>query len=281
MTAMLSRAFAFRGSLQLRASRDDAGRTVLTHRHASGGFHLSKPYWDGRALLVQWINPTAGIFAGDRLESEVIVEPGAVLLLTTPSATRIHTRPQAHLPPGVQVQRFQVMQNAVLEVQPELLIPQKHSAFVQKTQIDLEPEASLFFAELIAPGRVAHGESLTFDSLDLRLVLKIAGQRVVQERLLAGAEDGFWKLRNGTGKGFFTGAFFIRLPGHTKELIQELRSLVTSTLDVSAAATLLNEGLILIRAVSETALALKLLSQQFRILLSRRDDRMGRNARKL
>jgi len=281
MTQMVSRAFAVRGSLQLRAARDAAGRTVLIHRHASGGFHLSKPYWDGRALLVQWINPTAGIFSGDHLESEVIVEPGAALLLTTPSATRIHTRPRPGQPPGVQVQRFYVMQDAVLEVQPELLIPQRHSAFVQKTVIELEAGASLYFAELLAPGRVAHGESLCFDSLDLRVVVKMEGRRVVQERLLAGGETAFWKLQDARGQANFTATFYLRLPGREKELLQNVRQLVQETNAVTAGATLLNEGLVLIRATAPAALELRELNHALRRRVNALDERLGRSARKL
>ena len=52
--------------------------------------HLSKSYWDGEILLVNVINQTAGIFGGDRIMTHVIVQPGARVLLSSPSAARFH-----------------------------------------------------------------------------------------------------------------------------------------------------------------------------------------------
>lgn len=281
MTQMLGRAFAVRGSLQLRAAQDAAGRTMLTHRHASGGFHLSKPYWDGTSLLVQWINPTAGIFAGDHLESEVVVERGASLLLTTPSATRIHTRSRTALPPGFQRQHFRVEAGACLEVQPELLIPQRQSAFVQKTVIELADGASLYFAELLAPGRVAHGESLCFDSLDLRVVIKAEGRPVVQERLRVDTEDTMWKLRDAAGQAQFTATLYLRLPGLDKQLLQQVRQVIAETHQVTAGATLVSEGLVLVRAIAPAALELRELNHALRRVVNAHNFRLGRSARKL
>lgn len=281
MTQMLGRAFAVRGSLQLRAALDAAGRTVLTHRHASGGFHLSKPYWDGTSLLVQWINPTAGVFAGDHLESEVCVERSASLLLTTPSATRIHTRPLSALPPGYQQQHFRVEDEACLEVQPELLIPQERSAFLQKTVIELEAGASLYFAELLAPGRVAHGESLSFDSLDLRVVLKMEGRCVLQERLMVGTDHTRWKLQNAAGRALFVATFYVRLPGKERDLLEQVREVMAVTNGVTAAATLVNEGLIMVRAFAPAGLALRKFNHALRRRVNALDKRLGRSARKL
>ncbi len=281
MTQMLGRAFAVRGSLQLRAALDAAERTVLTHRHASGGFHLSKPYWDGTSLLVQWINPTAGIFSGDHLESEITVERGAALLLTTPSATRIHTRPLPAMPPGFQRQHFRVEAGAFLEVQPELLIPQKRSAFVQKTLIELEAGASLYFAELLAPGRVAHGESLCFDSLELRVVLKIEGRCVLQERLLVEADHTLWKLQNAAGLALFVATLYLRLPGKEGELLRQVRHVIAESSEVTAAATMVNEGLMMVRAFAPAAMALREFNHALRRRVNALDERLGRSARKL
>ena len=56
----------FHGHLSLLAAVRNHGRTVLARQSFRAPFHLSKPYWDAdsRALLVQVVNPTAGILAG-------------------------------------------------------------------------------------------------------------------------------------------------------------------------------------------------------------------------
>ena len=79
-------------------------------------FHLSKPYWDGRALLVQVVNSTAGILSGDRLATEVVVGEGASLIVTAPSASRIFTMNEGA---AQATQRFTVERCGWLEVAPE------------------------------------------------------------------------------------------------------------------------------------------------------------------
>ena len=81
----------FHGHLFLRAEARADGRTAIGGQAFRAPFHVSKPYWDEdtRMLLVQVVNPTAGILSGDRLESAVEVAAGAAVLLTTPSASRV------------------------------------------------------------------------------------------------------------------------------------------------------------------------------------------------
>src|SRR5438105_15757029 len=93
-TARLDRTYRmsrFSGHLRLRAAARADGRTVLAAQSFRAPYHLSKPYWDAdaRTLLVQVVNPTAGILEGDFLESDIAVEKGAALLATTPSASRV------------------------------------------------------------------------------------------------------------------------------------------------------------------------------------------------
>src|SRR5690349_22775191 len=81
----------FSGHLRLQAAARADGRTTLAGQSFRAPYHLSKPYWDADAgtLLVQVVNPTAGILEGDSLASDISVEPGAALLVTTPSASRL------------------------------------------------------------------------------------------------------------------------------------------------------------------------------------------------
>lgn len=91
------------GHLDLHAWLDaaDAGRTVLARQSFRAPFHLGKPYRDEctGVLMVQVVNPTAGILSGDELRSTITVGEGAALLVTTPSATRIFTMPEGRPPP--------------------------------------------------------------------------------------------------------------------------------------------------------------------------------------
>lgn len=176
------------GHLSLRAALRDHGRTVLAAQSFRAPYHISKPYWDhdARALLVQVVNPTAGILAGDRLESEIVVDTGAALLVTTPSASRLF-----QMRGGVAEcrQHFVVSAGAWLEVRPEPLVPHRGSSFLQATTIDVEPGGALFFLDQLMPGRIGHDEMWEWQRLRLALAVRYGGELVLRERLdQSGAE---------------------------------------------------------------------------------------------
>lgn len=171
----------FSGHLSLRAAIRTGGRTVLAGQSFRAPYHISKPYWDAeaRTLLVQVVNPTAGILSGDRLESAVAVEKGAALLVTTPSASRIFKMKEGKAECR---QHFTVATGGWLEVMPEPLVPHRGCSYRQVTHIDLEPGGGLFFADLLLPGRVAHGEAWEWKELCLEIDVRLGGELILRER---------------------------------------------------------------------------------------------------
>lgn len=170
----------FHGQLSLRAAARD-GRSVLAAQAFRAPFHVSKSYWDEttRTLLVQVVNPTAGILAGDRLESDIAVEPGAALLVTTPSASRIF---QMCGGAADCRQHFTVAAGGWLEVLPEPLVPHRGCRYRQRTQIEVAKGGAVFFADLLLPGRVAHDEAWVWDELCLEVEVRSAGTLILRER---------------------------------------------------------------------------------------------------
>lgn len=170
---------SLRGHLHLVAAADEGGRTYLRQQSFRAPFHLSKPHEEAGALVVQVVNPTAGVFAGDELAIDVTVEAGASLLLTAPSAQRLHAMSggQATL-----VQDYRVASGGWLECWPDLLIPQRGAHLRQRTSIALEAGAGLLSIETIAPGRVAAGEAFAFERLEWTTELRWDGGLIAQER---------------------------------------------------------------------------------------------------
>jgi urease accessory protein len=166
--------------------RDDDGQTVLAQQSFRAPFHLSKPYWDDHALIVQVVNPTAGVLAGDRLESEISVGRQAALLVTTPSANRVFKMRSGMAECR---QRFKVAAGGWLEFMPEPLVLHRGSLYHQVTEIDVAEGGSLFFADLLMPGRLARGERWAWESLVLESSLRCAGKLIVRERLKQSGED--------------------------------------------------------------------------------------------
>src|ERR1700677_1161545 len=143
------------GHLDLVCGLGAKGLSQLKHQSFRAPMHISKPHLDGDTLVVNVVNPTAGLFEGDEVGCKVHVEAGARLLLTSTSASRAHCMKgpgEARL-----AQNFSVEKNGWLEVWPELFIPQAGTRYRQKTRVDIEEGSGFLFFETLAPGRVASG----------------------------------------------------------------------------------------------------------------------------
>lgn len=167
------------GHLHLTAALDSTGRTSLREQSFRAPMHLSKPHHDEGALVVNVINPTAGLLAGDRIECRVRVETGARLMLTTPSASRAHCCRDGH---AEQTQKFEVAAGGFLESWPELFIPQGGARYRQHTTLEVEEGGELLFFETFAPGRVAMGEAWAFAHLDWETEVFSGGELTARER---------------------------------------------------------------------------------------------------
>ncbi|MBI2498524.1 MAG: urease accessory protein UreD [Opitutae bacterium] len=171
----------FSGHLSLRAAVAAGGRTVLAAQSFRAPYHLSKPYWDTEAqtLLVQVVNPTAGILAGDSLASDIVVGQDAALLVTTPSASRVFKMRDGAAECR---QHFSVAKGGWLEVLPEPLVPHRGCRYRQATKVEVEPGGGLFFADLLVPGRIAHGEAWAWERLCLETEVRLGGELILRER---------------------------------------------------------------------------------------------------
>ena len=178
----------FSGHLRLRAEVRGDGRSVLAEQGFRAPFHVGKSYWDdeARTLRVQVVNPTAGILAGDRLESAISAGAGAALIVTTPSVSRVF---QMRAGEAVCAQRFAVEAGGWLEFLPEPLVPHRESNYRQTTEIDVEAGGELVFADFLTPGRIARGETWAWRRLRLELAVRVGGELILRERLDQSGEE--------------------------------------------------------------------------------------------
>ena len=170
------------GHLGLRAVRLADGRTAVDAQSFQAPFHLSKPYWDADAevLHVQVVNPTAGILAGDTLRSDIEVGPGAAVLVSTPSATRVFRMEDGRSATSTQVWR--IGSGAWLEVMPEPLVPHRGSRFRQEAEVAVAAGGGLLLVDQLMPGRLAHGEAWQWERLTLGLTVRVDGRLILRER---------------------------------------------------------------------------------------------------
>jgi urease accessory protein len=174
------------GHLHLICAADPGQGTFLAEQSFSAPIHLSKTYWDGETLLVNIINQTAGIFGGDCVMTRVVVEPGARVLLSSPSAARFHP---SHGRESRLEQTFEIRAGGSLDVFPEISIPQRESRSFQKTAIHVEQGGELIYLETLAPGRVASGEAFAFAHYSWWTDIHVAGRSVHRERASITSHD--------------------------------------------------------------------------------------------
>ncbi len=195
------------GHLDLICAPDARGVSVLRHQSFRAPMHISKPHHDADVLVVNVVNPTAGLLEGDRVESRISVESGARLLLTTPSASRAHRMRDGH---AELVQELSVARDGFLEFWPELFIPQGGTRFRQRTRLRVEEGGELLFFESLAPGRVAFGESFAFQEIAWETDVWHGEAHVARERYrLAPESESVRTLRGIFPEAYYASGFVL------------------------------------------------------------------------
>jgi len=167
------------GHLRLICTADEHGRTFVREQSFAAPVHLSKPHLDEGTLVVNIVNPTAGLLAGDRVHHDVTVESAARVLLTAPGASRAHRILEGD---ARMTQEFRVAPGGWLENWPEIFIPQGGARYRQQTALHVEDGGEALLIEMLAPGRVASGEIFAFTELDWETEIFLGGTRIARER---------------------------------------------------------------------------------------------------
>ena len=233
------------GHLDLVCSLDERGKSIVSQQSFRAPMHLSKPWLEGDTLIVHLVNQTAGLLAGDIIETRIRIEPGARLVVTTPSASRAHRTDSREI---FLKQFFQVEKKGFLEVFPELFIPQAGTTCRQHTRIDLENDSTLLYIDTLAPGRVASGESFQYRELDWRTDLFVNKGLLIRERsCLIPTAPNLLALRSIFQNAYY-GTVYLATPHRIADNLKHLLDLQSSTLWIG------------LTSISSNLVALKLLA---------------------
>lgn len=270
----------FSGHLSLRAAPGARGRTVLAAQAFRAPFHIGKSYWDADTgvLSVQVVNPTAGILAGDRLESAIAVAGGAALLVTTPSASRVF-KMQAGGTAECR-QHFSVAAGGWLEVMPEPLVPHRGSHYRQTTTVEAEASGALFFVDQLMPGRIGHGEVWQWNRLQLDLTVRLGGDLVLRERFDHSGADlrALAELHGSGASACFANAILLG-PEDAAPWRAELAALHRDGVRLGVSA--LRRGGWSLKTVAPDPVRLRRTLREARAILARYFPRLGCDVRKL
>ena len=167
------------GFLRLRFARSGAN-TILAQSRFSLPLQALTPLTlaDGTSYLML-LNPTGGVLGGDRLATEIVLEPRTHVCLTTPSATRIY---RTAAKPSILETAIHVGEGATLEYFPDHVIPHAGSALRQSLRIEMAPGGRAIVSDSMSSGRVARGERWSFMELDSRTEVYACGRPVYLNR---------------------------------------------------------------------------------------------------
>ena len=138
---------------------------------------------DSGCSLVHLHNVSGGVLSGDHLSLEIHAGPGSVVQVTTTGATRLY-RHRVGGAESEQHVKIHVAEGALLEYLPDALLPFAGSRHRQCTSVTLAEGASLFWWDVLAPGRQAMGETFAFDSLRIRTELCSPSRPLLIENLV-------------------------------------------------------------------------------------------------
>jgi urease accessory protein len=210
-----------KGHLHLTASADAAGRTYLSAQSFRAPLHLSKPHTDEGALVVNVVNPTAGLFDSDEVEMHVKVEPGAHIVLTTPGAGRVH---RSRTDRAAMVSQYlEVAPGGFAEYFPEVFIPQGGARYSQRTTLRVAPGGRLLYCEWLAPGRVASGEAFAYEELLWDTDLWCADTLTARERYrLTPHDDSLASLKTISAAAHYMAFFAVGWPAWSGDALTTL-----------------------------------------------------------
>jgi urease accessory protein len=162
------------GAITLRLEQDlENGKTVVKEQYSK------VPLFTQRALYLEEslpsmaymyiISPSGGILQGDRYRIDITLKNNAYAHITTQGATRIYRMEKNY---ATQIVNVVVDDNCYFEFIPDQIIPYRNSRFYQKVNLDIHDNATMVYAEMIVPGRVASGESFEYDICYMKALAK-------------------------------------------------------------------------------------------------------------
>ncbi|MBX3084821.1 MAG: urease accessory protein UreD [Anaerolineae bacterium] len=212
------------GKLRLGFGTNEQGITQLSAYEHRPPLKVVRAFDAGDgAALVHLHNVSGGVLTADQLDVEVCLGEGAHAQLTTTGATRVY-RSKPNSPAAVQNMHISLNSQALLEYLPDPLIPFAGANYRQDTRVEMAAGATLFWWEILAPGREAYGEQFAYERLVLRTDIRAEGRPIAFES--AQVEPAVSPVGGGVRLGGYRylATFYICRVGETGSVWSELET---------------------------------------------------------
>lgn len=226
--AELSLAYAVRGK-----------RTVAVRRNHHGPLLVQKALYPEADVCQHIIvHPPAGMAGGDTLTLAATLEENAMVLLTTPGATKWYRAPLA---PAQQELHFNLAGGASLEWLPQENIYFNNANVNSMIEVDLEQGAHFIGWDIGCFGRRAANERFTLGKVINRFRIRAQQRLIWQERALYSAGDALFESAIGLAGRHVSGVWVAAGERVSKALLESARNIEVPD---GAAVTLLPKVLL-------------------------------------
>ncbi|MFM1654908.1 urease accessory protein UreD [Brevibacillus sp. B_LB10_24] len=157
-------------------------KTIPYDSYYRGAFKITQPvYLDNTGQPCFYLmNPGGGYVDGDRYLTEICLDEGAHMLLTTQSSTKIYKTLKQ---PVLQDTVITLKKGSFLEFLPDPIIAYQHARFRQQTVVRMERGAGIVYAEIITPGWSPDGTWFRYDWLQLKTQIYLDDELAVFDHL--------------------------------------------------------------------------------------------------
>jgi len=176
------------GAGRLEVARVD-GQSAVVGCLANSPLQLLTPRPRGEAAWVLAASHGGGLVAGDEIELELCVGPGATASLATQAEAKVY---RAGENPAGASQRLSATVGAggLLALLPDPVSPYAGSRYHQQQTFALDTGGSLALLDAVTSGRAARGERWTFTGYRARNEVLVDGQLVLADALRLEAGEG-------------------------------------------------------------------------------------------
>jgi urease accessory protein len=235
----------------------ERGKTVVKEQYSKVPLYTQRALYLEESLpsmaYMYIISPSGGILQGDRYRMDITLKNNAYAHITTQGATRIYRMEKNY---ATQIVNVVVDDSCYFEFIPDQIIPYRDSRFYQKVDLKVHDNATMVYAEMIVPGRVASGESFEYDICYMKALarnqnhmLRFIDVAVLEpkKRILKtlGILENFDVVGN---------MYILTKTKYVTELCKDINSVLQKFSSISGGATILPHGSgVIIRILGEVA----------------------------
>ncbi|MFD2214125.1 urease accessory protein UreD [Metabacillus endolithicus] len=232
----------YTGYLQLKVEKKQ-NRSVISNSFFDGVLKITRPTYLPEGLpLLTLIHVGGGYVDGDSYRTEVVVDEGAKLALTSQASTKIYKSPRFGV---TQKMDYFLKNNSELYVKQDSLIPYKDAKFSQQTNVYMESTSTFYYTDVVTPGWSEDGKLFQYEKVASKMKIFIDGRLQVFDHQLLVPDQNLHQFMQLEGYTHL-GTFFMIHPHVNELLIEKIREALSSSIDARFGISLLNiPGLVL------------------------------------